>query len=129
MAPATRSSCCLCSCCGCFVSKILCRFSRWETGNIKKEYMVRTTTCMYVRVQRVQGLDRQAARTAMLTLASCVLLLPLPLLLCCGRRTAAAVDVVHQSLTLSSGAMLRESSFCWTKPLTFRVFVLTFLLC
>ena len=64
-------------------------------------YTKKTSTYVYVRaqrvlrVQRVQGLDRQAERTAMLTLASCVLLLLLMLLLCRGRRTAAA-DVVHQ---------------------------------
>ena len=66
---------------------------RWEAGNIPKERVQGTYyTCVYVRVERVQGLDRQAERTATLTLASCFLLL---LLLCCGRRTAA-VDVVHQ---------------------------------
>ena len=93
VAPVSRRSCW--TCCRVLVSKKLCRLSRCDAGNIyKKEYSSRVlTTNVYVRVQRVQGLDRQAELTATLTLASCVL--HLLLLLCCGRRTAA-VDVVHQ---------------------------------
>ena len=71
--------------------------STFEVGSRKhtKERVQSTyySTDVYVGVQRVQGLDRQAERAATLTLASYVLLLLL-LLLCCGRRTAA-VDVVH----------------------------------
>ena len=49
----------------------MCRISKWGT---RKHNQNR------VRVQRVQGLDRQANRTAMLTLTSCALLLLLLLL-------------------------------------------------
>ena len=63
------------------VSKLLYRLSRWEAGNTHQVYDKKTSTFMYVRAQRVQGLDRQAERMATLTLVSCVLPLLLLLLL------------------------------------------------
>ena len=79
-------------------------------------------TYVYVRVQRVQGLDRQAERTATLTPASCVLLLLLLLLLCCGRRTSA-VDVVHQSSTVVVVApVTRKKLFLLDKTCEMQIF-------
>ena len=94
MTPATRSSPLNCQVAD-FSSSNYCRISSWEPGNTQQNR---------VRAQRVQGLDRQAERTATLTLASCVLplLLLLLLLFCCKR--SFAVDRCRTTVVVMAPA-------------------------
>ena len=81
--------------------------------------MKKTSTYVYVRVQRVQGLDRQAERTATLTLASCVLLL---LLLCCGRRTVAVDQMSYISTRLVVEPVAKKKLFLLDKTCEIQIF-------
>ena len=118
------------------VSKILCRLSRWEAGNIKKnECGVRTTyhgmfICTRTKCARVRptsraygdadpGLVGSTATCAAAAAAAAVMVREAHC--CCGCRTSVQVKLLW--------LLLRKiSSFCWTKQVICRFFVLKLLL-
>ena len=80
----------------CWTHEKLVDFSSSKYAEFRVRELLGNTHQNGVRIQSFQGLDRQAERTETLTLASCVLLPALLLLLplCCWR--SSAVDVIQQ---------------------------------
>ena len=78
----------------------LCRISLSSCWGTRRHVY----TTVWVRVQRVQGLDRQAERTVTLALASCVLLLllllPFRCCCCCGRHSCCCCCMLYDMLLI-----------------------------